>query len=154
VIGGARHAQQGSVQYREVARRLLALGRSFWIKINNDWIFNLAGLLAYNLLVALFPILLLLLAGVGVILGRISPQAKQALEHSIASLLPGNTGTLIVSSMLANLKNSVGVLLLVGLGGAFLAGSRLFVTLEDCFGIIFRLPGRRFVRQNLLALGL
>jgi len=35
----------------------------FWTKLNNDWIFNLAGLLAYNLLMALFPLLLLLLAG-------------------------------------------------------------------------------------------
>jgi len=35
----------------------------FWTKINNDWIFNLAGLLAYNILMALFPLLLLLLAG-------------------------------------------------------------------------------------------
>ena len=40
----------------------------FWTKINNDWIFNLAGLLAYNFLMALFPLLLLLLAGCGVVL--------------------------------------------------------------------------------------
>lgn len=36
---------------------------TFWIKINNNWIFNLAGLLAYNFILTLFPILLLLLGG-------------------------------------------------------------------------------------------
>ena len=30
----------------------------FWLKINNDLIFNLAGLLAHNFLVALIPLLL------------------------------------------------------------------------------------------------
>ena len=28
---------------------------AFWVKINNDWIFNLSGLLAYNFLFAIFP---------------------------------------------------------------------------------------------------
>ncbi len=131
-----------------------ALGRAFWTKINNDWIFNLAGLLAYNFLVALFPILLLLLAGVGAFLGSISPQAQQQLEYSIAAALPGNTGALIVRGIIVNLTHSVSLLLVIGLVGAYLGGSRLFVTLEDCFSIIFRLPGRGFVRQNLMALGL
>ncbi len=31
-------------------------------------------------------------------------------------------------------------------------GSRLFITIEQCFGVIFRLPSRGVVRQNLVAL--
>src|SRR5258706_7201238 len=35
----------------------------FWTKLNNDWIFKLAGLLAYNFLMSPFPLLFLLLVG-------------------------------------------------------------------------------------------
>jgi membrane protein len=127
---------------------------AFWNKINNDWIFNLAGLLAYNFLVTLFPILLLLLGGFGVLLGNISPAAEQEFEAAIAALLPGQTGQMIVAGIVANLTSSVSLLLLIGFVGAFLAGSHLFITLENCFGIIFRLRGRSFLRQNLMAIGM
>ncbi len=127
---------------------------SFWKKINNDWIFNLAGLLAYNLLLTLFPILLLLLGGVGALIGLINIDAELKLELAIASALPGNIGTLLVSEVLAHLKGSVSLLLIVGLIGAFIAGSRLFITLENCFGIIFRLRGRNPIQQNLMAVGM
>ena len=133
--------------------RLAALV-SFWKKINNDWIFNLAGLLAYNFLLTLFPIMLLLLAGVGALIGLINVDAQIKLELAIASALPGSIGTLLVKEILANLKGSVSLLLIVGLIGAFVAGSRLFITLENCFGIIFRLRGRNIIQQNLMAVGM
>jgi membrane protein len=127
---------------------------SFWKKINNDWIFNLAGLLAYNFILTLFPILLLLLAGVGAAIGWISTDAQLKLELTIASFLPGEIGTLIVREILENLKGSVNALLIVGLVGALIAGSRLFITLENCFGIVFRLRGRGVIRQNIMAVGM
>jgi membrane protein len=127
---------------------------AFWIKINNDWIFNLAGLLAYNFLLTLFPILLLLLGGFGVALGNISPYAQQQFQATIAAFLPGQTGQVIVAGIVSNLKSSVSLLLLIGFVGAFLAGSHLFITLENCFGIVFRLRGRDFFHQNLMAIGM
>jgi membrane protein len=126
----------------------------FWTKINNDWIFNLAGLLAYNILMALFPLLLLLLAGCGVLLQVISPAAEQQLQQLVAGALPGSTGTILVGAVSAHLKRSVGLLLALGLVAAIIAGSRLFVTLEGCFGIIFRLRGRDPLRQNRMAFGM
>lgn len=126
----------------------------FWTKINNDWIFNLAGLLAYNLLMALFPVLLLLLAGFGVVLQAISPASELQLQRALAGTLPGSTGAVLVQAATAHLKNSVGLLLAVGLFAAFFAGSRLFVTLENCFGIVFRLRGRDPLRQNRMAFGM
>jgi len=127
---------------------------SFWIKINNDWIFNLAGLLAYNLLMTVFPILLVLLAAAGVIVGSLSPSAQEAFEEWIAAAFPGEVGTVIVHELVVTLTQSVGLLLLVGLFGAFIAGSRLFITLENCFGIVFRLRGRGPVAQNVMAAGM
>lgn len=126
----------------------------FWTKITNDWIFNLAGLLAYNLLMALFPLLLLVLAGFGVLLQAISPATELQLQRALAGTLPGTTGVVLVQAATVHLKNSVGVLLVVGLIAAFFAGSHLFVTLENCFGIIFRLRGRDVLRQNRMAFGM
>jgi membrane protein len=132
---------------------LQALG-AFWVKINHDWIFNLAGLLAYNFLMAIFPILLLLLAGFGVVLRTISPGDEHTLEQHLANALPGNTGTIIVNAVATHLQRSVGLLLVVGVVTSCLAGSRLFITLENCFGIIFRLRGRSPLQQNLMAVGM
>ena len=127
---------------------------AFWIKINHDWIFNLAGLLAYNLLMTVFPILLLLLAAAGVILGNLSTGTEQAFEEWLASAFVGEAGPIIVQSLVSTLTQSVSLLLLVGLVGALIAGSRLFITLENCFGIVFRLRGRGPVSQNLMAVGM
>jgi membrane protein len=126
----------------------------FWMKINNDWIFNLAGLLAYNFLMALFPLFLLLLAGCGLLLQIISPSTELQIQHTLASTLPGTTGAILVQGITAHLKTSAGLLLVIGLVAAGIAGSRLFITLEGCFGIIFRLRGRDLVRQNRMAFGM
>jgi membrane protein len=136
------------------ANRWLDALSGFWTKLNNDWIFNLAGLLAYNFLMALFPLLLLLLAACGVVLQVLSPQADVQLQHTVAEALPGTTGSILVQGVTTHLKKSAGLLLAIGLVGASLAGSRLFVTLEGCFGIIFRLRGRDPLQQNRMAFGM
>src|SRR5260370_3514712 len=100
---------------------------------------------------ALFPLLLLLLAACGLVLQVLSPRAEPQLEHALAAALPGTTGTVLVQGVAAHLKKSVGLLLAVGLIAACLAGSRLFVTLEGCFGIVFRLRGRDPLQQNRMA---
>src|SRR4030095_5248263 len=58
-----------AIQHGDPLTRRAAVGAAFWVKINNDWIFNLSGLLAYNFLFALFPILILVLAITGLALG-------------------------------------------------------------------------------------
>src|SRR5690348_6615421 len=129
----------------------------FWQKLSNDWIFNLAGLLAYNFLMSIFPILLALLAIAGFILNTISPGSEQQLVNAIAGALPGGasgTGGVIVKVALTNLQRQAGVLFVVGLVMAIFTGSRLFVTIENCFGIVFRLRGRNVIRQNIMAIGM
>ncbi len=144
------HTQPKDRDLRKFVQELLA----FWKKINYDWIFNLAGLLAYNFLMALFPILLLLIAGFGIILNHTSPQTEQTLEQYLASALPQSVGNIIVQGVTTHLKHSVGPLLLVGIVTSLITGSRLFLTLENCFGIIFRLGGRTALRQNRMAFGM
>jgi membrane protein len=127
----------------------------FWTKINNDWIFNLAGLLAYNFIVSLVPLLIVALGSVGLFLGGLSAEALEKLKDSIEHFLPSGIGVeALITAVIDNLKNSAGILLLIGLVTSFFAGTRLFIALENCFSIIFRLPGRNAIWQNIMAFGM
>lgn len=124
---------------------------NFWQKINNDWVFNLSSMLAYNFLMSIFPLLLVLLAIVGFVLGSISADAQDALNNAIVGALPNGTGQTIVLGAISHLKESAGVVLVIGLVTAAYSGSRLFTTIESAFGVIFRLRPRDFIHQNIMA---
>jgi YihY family inner membrane protein len=145
-----------SIQIERVKERARSLLR-FWQKMSNDWVFNLSGLLAYNILMTIFPILLALLAFAGFVLSSISPGGQQALVEAIANALPGGsagTGGVVVEVALNNLRRQAGGIFIIALLVSVFTGSRLFVTLENCFGVIFRLRGRGMLRQNLMAIGM
>ena len=135
-------------------RARVATIAAFWVKINNDWIFNLSGLLAYNFLFAMFPILILVLAITGFVLSTIAPGTETLITDNIVRALPAGIGSVVVESVSARLKASAGWLLVVGLVTSIFAGSRLFITLENCFGIVFRLRSRDPIRQNRMAFAL
>src|SRR5579859_223345 len=126
----------------------------FGYKAFNDWIFDLAGLLAYYLLLATVPVFLLLIGGVGLALQELSPgtEAKltAALAHSFPSQISGN----VIDAVTSDLKQSSGVLLVVGLISALIFGSRLIVRMDYCFTIIYRERPRSLLGQQLVALGL
>lgn len=124
----------------------------FWNKVINDWVFNLSGLLAYNFLMSIFPILLVILAIAGLVLGGLGPDTLATFHAAVNRSLPG--GSNIIGAVTTQLRNSAGILLIVGVLSAAFAGSRLFVVIENCFGVIFRLRGRDPLRQNLMAFGM
>jgi membrane protein len=134
--------------------RRVALAAAFWVKITNDWIFNLSGLLAYNFLFAVFPILILTLSITGFVLRTIAPGTETLVTDNIVRALPAGIGSVVVKSVSERLKASAGWLLVVGLITSLFAGSRLFITLENCFGIVFRLRSRDPIRQNRMAFSL
>ena len=134
-------------------QRLKPLG-AFWSKINNDWIFNLSGLLAFNFLMATVPLLLVLLAIVGFVIGNISASGKTAFTHGLATAFPISNAQEVITAATTQLSKSVGVLLLFGIITSIFLGSRLFIVIENCFGIIFRLRGRDLGPQNAMAFGM
>jgi membrane protein len=143
-----------AIRRGDAPTRRVATVAAFWVKINNDWIFNLSGLLAYTFLFALFPILILVLAITGFVLSTIAPGTETLVTDNIARALPAGIGSVVVESVSARLKASAGWLLVVGLVTSLFAGSRLFITLENCFGIVFRLRSRDPIRQNRMAFAL
>ncbi len=124
----------------------------FWTKLNDDWVFNLSGMLAYNLLMSLFPILLLLLAAVGLILGDHASTIYAHIEQIFAEAIPG--GAEIFQAVANQLTTNVGLLFLIGLVGSVLGGSNLFMVIESCFGIIFRVRSRDLIPKQLMAFGM
>jgi membrane protein len=130
---------------------------NFWTKFNNDWSFNLAAALAYNLLLSIFPIALALLSILGIIVGTLSPHAYASLAHSITHGLPsyisGTLGSTLSKQQSQLARNSI-ILAIVSIILALFNGSRLFVLLEGCFGIIYHVRQRTFIKQNLMALGM
>ena len=128
--------------------------RAFAAKLNNDWVPKLASMLAYTFLTSIFPLLLVLFAVAGFVIDAISPSSQMALQNTIAAALPAGIGRQVVVGALANLHRSAGVILIVGVLSAVFSGSRLFVSIENCTGIIFRLRARKPLPQNIMALGM
>lgn len=124
---------------------------SFWNKINNDWIFNIASILAYNLLLATFPLLILLLGTAGTIIGGINPAARLHFINNIEAAIPTDIGKTLVSAAVDDVQKTAGSLFIFGLVTSFFFGSRIFVVIENCFGIVFRLRGRDLIPQNIMA---
>jgi YihY family inner membrane protein len=123
----------------------------FWKKCSNDWIFNFSGLLAYALLMAIFPLFLVVLAIAGLSLSQLSPEALNSLANSLKTALPGQTGGAIVDAVLTNLRRSTGWLFALGVLLALFSGSRLFITIESSLSVIFRLRPRDAIHQNIMA---
>ncbi len=129
----------------------------FWQKLNNDWVFNFSGTLAYGFLTSIFSILLVVIAIGGLILGTLSVGSRSQLENGIANALPGGAsgyGGQIVRAATHSLNSSASLILIVGIVAALVGGSGLFVTMENAFGVIFRLRGRNFIHQRIMAIGM
>ncbi|MBV9019574.1 MAG: YihY/virulence factor BrkB family protein [Ktedonobacteraceae bacterium] len=124
-------------------------------KFSNDWSMNLSAALAYNLLLAIFPLLVALLAVLGLLLGRFGGTATNFVLSALPSAFPNNLNPIvIITAVEQNLKHSSGLLGLIAVLSAIFGGSRLFIFLESCFCIIYRVRPRPFVRQNLMAIGM
>jgi membrane protein len=126
----------------------------FGYKAFNDWIFDLAGMLAYYLLLATVPVFLLLIGGVGLLLRGLRPGTEAKLVSALQRAFPSEISSNIILAVTDDLKQSSGVLLAVGLVSALIFGSRLIVRMDDCFTIIYRERPRSVLGQQLVALGL
>ncbi len=122
--------------------------QTFINKFNNDWVMNFAGIMAYNLMLAIFPIVIAILGIAGLILG-----GNTALVDSLKAQtksLPALTQLITLAS--AQLSKNAGFLVIVAILFAIFGGSRLFVTLEGILDILYRVRPRTLIRQNAVAI--
>ena len=78
----------------------------FVMKGMNDWLFNLAGLLAYNLLLAMFPLFLLLIGGLGLALQSLKPDSQQQLMQELARTLPSEVSSGLIAAVTTELEKA------------------------------------------------
>src|SRR6266567_5996701 len=125
----------------------------FWIKFNNDWSWNNAAGLAYNLLLSMFPLVIAFLAIVGLLLGRLDPAGYDKVIEQITYIFPGATSSQnILKLALHQLTKNSGILGIFAIVVAIFYGSRLFVFMEGCFDIIYHVRPRGVITQNALAI--
>lgn len=124
----------------------------FWLKFLNDWVFNFSSGLAYHLLMAMFPIVIAMGATIGFVAGSASVATQTRLVNFMSSIFPSVLGRNVLEPALGLLHKDAGFLSVLAIALALYSGSRLFVTMENCFAIIYHTPTRPFLRQNLMAL--
>ena len=147
-------AQRGASQAAHAATRSAGSFKDFVKKINYDWATHLAQALAFSLLTALIPIMILLLGFFGVFLGSLDKSASDKLVGNISKALQGTplSSQDVLTSAFHRLSSSSGLLIFIAIVVALVVGSRLFVLMEMCFDIIYRLQPRPSLQKNLMAL--
>lgn len=127
--------------------------RTFFTKFNNDWCMNFAGLIAYNLLMAMLPIAIALIAILGMALS--DPASRDNIFKQITSVFPGLAGQQNALNLASQqLAKSSGILWVIAILLAIFGGSRLFITIEACMDIIYRVRPRTIIRQNVMAIAM
>lgn len=146
------NTQGAASEAKTEAKTGMSTASGFWTKFNEDWVMNFSGMLAYNYLTAIAPLLLALVAIAGFVLGSLSPATYHTFTSQVAAAMPGSVGHSLVNGALGALAKSAGVLLIISIITAIFSGSRLFVALENCFAVIYRVNNRPVVPQNVMAI--
>lgn len=127
--------------------------QGFIIKLSNDWVLNLACIIAYNLLMAMLPISLALIAILSIFLAEAS--IRSTVIHQITALFPGLSGQQnaldLASRQFSQASSILGTVAIIF---GILFGSFLFLVTEGCLDIVYRVRQRPPVRQFLVAIAM
>ena len=133
-------------------QKMFKHARDFLNKFNNDWAMQSAAGLAYNLMGASVPVIIAIISAFSFTVGRLDPVALDQLIAHIEAVLPSSaSSTGIVELALTSLKRYAGLLGIVALLTSIFGGSRLFISIEGYFDIIYRTYTRKVIPQNIMA---
>src|ERR1700674_5455647 len=85
--------------------------KDFFNKFNNDWVMSFASALAFNFITAILPILIAIIAIVGLTVGNLDPTAKSQLIDHLQQIFPASGNFLALA--LASLQKSAGILSII-----------------------------------------
>lgn len=140
----------------QYARKETTPFRLFVQKCKYDWSLVFSGMLAFNLLIAILPMAITLFGILGLVLGN-HPDLRNRIRNHIVQAFPprANDGIReIINMAFRQLYHDAGIILAVGLIFAILGSSRLFVSIDRCLTIIYRVEERKFLKKYLLAIGM
>jgi YihY family inner membrane protein len=130
------------------------LGRAvaaFWRKAYEDNLTGLASMVAYSLLLSIFPLALIALFVAGRVLR--SPELADSVIADAQRIFPDAARSTIAEGVrkLEHASTTVG---LVALVSSLWVGASFWGALDTAFCRIYRLPCRTWVRQKLFGLGM
>ncbi len=120
-------------------------------KANADNLTGLSGMVAYNLLLSVFPLALLALFIAGRVLDE--PELEQSVLADLRQLFPTATDDTLTSALERVRETSTGFGV-VALVTSIYIGSTFWGALDTAFCRIYHLPCRSWLRQKRFALGM
>ncbi|HEY7417454.1 MAG TPA: YihY/virulence factor BrkB family protein [Ktedonobacteraceae bacterium] len=149
------HKQSKPTEVVQTVEKGIQPATTFFTKFNNDWVMNFSAGLAFNILTAIVPIVVAIVSIAGLVVGSLDPAARTRLISSISKIFPStlsSNGQNVLAPALVSLSKNAGLLGIIAVLLALFGGSRLFVTLEGYFDVIYHTRPRNVVRQNIMAL--
>jgi membrane protein len=131
--------------------RVRAAIASFWQKAYEDNLTGLAAMVAYNLLLSIFPVALVALFVAGRILR--SPEVQESVLLDLEQLFPSAAESTL-SNAVRRLQESSTTTGIVALVAAVWFATSFWGALDTAFCQIYHRPCRSWVRQKLFALGM
>jgi membrane protein len=127
----------------------------FISKFNYDWVLSLASGLAFNLMVAIIPFIIAILALAGFIFGGLNPLIQEQLIQQIQQIFPPPIPSQeIIGLALNTLNKDAGILGLIAVVMAIIGGSGLFVAMEGQLDIVYQIRTRDIIKQYIMAFGM
>jgi membrane protein len=123
----------------------------FWRKAYEDNLTGLASMVAYNLLLSIFPLALVALFIAGRVLR--SPELQKSVLVDLQQLFPSAADTTL-SAAIRRLQGASTTAGIVALVAAVWFASSFWGALDTAFCQIYHRPCRPWVRQRLFALGM
>jgi len=131
-----------------------AVFKRTWKEADEDDVFGRSAQLAYYFFLALFPLLICVIAGLGVLAGK-GAHVQEAVLDFLASVVPGSASTLIQKTLTevdqAHSISKLSIGLVFSLWSTSAGMSAIMDTLNAEYEIH---EGRSFIKKNAVALGL
>ena len=125
--------------------------KDFWIKAYQDNVTGLAGMVAYNLLLSVFPLALLALFIAGRVLE--SPDLEASVLSDLQQLFPNATDATLTRA-LARIRDSSTGFGVFALVASVWIGSSFWGALDTAFGEIYHVESRSWLRQKWFSFGM
>jgi membrane protein len=114
-----------------------------------DW----AVQIAWNSLLAMFPILLFAAGVIGLVLGFAGINGDDVRRSLVAVIPNGDVGSQLASAV-QQFKKASGLLAVVGFAGLLVGGTALFGNMDRAFAHVYRVRPRGFLAQRLMSVGM
>jgi membrane protein len=135
-----------------VAMRAIGRGlKHFYVKAYTDNLTGLAGMVAYSLLLSIFPVALIALFVAGQVLS--SPELEQSVLQDLQELFPSATATTL-ARVLSEIRGSSTTVGIVAFIASLWVATSFWGALDTAFCRIYGVPCRSWVRQKLFGLGM